>query len=72
MSFDPETQARIDNWRRRSLAGEVVPLEEMKAAIILIRGGRRNALEASLASGKSKAKAKPARSADDMLADFES
>lgn len=70
--FSPEERLKIEDWRRRTAAGEAISLEEMKQAIILIRGGRRAALEASSASkaGSSKAK-KPTRSADDMLADFE-
>ena len=70
--MDPEMKARVEDWRRRTAAGEPISLDEMRQAIIYLRGGRKAALEASASSksGGSRAK-KPARNADDMLADFE-
>lgn len=68
--LSPEHRARIEAWRRRLAAGEAISVDEMKEAIILLRGGRKAAIEAAGAA-KSKTKAKaPGRSADDLLADF--
>lgn len=62
----PELAAKMVEWRAKATAGTIT-LDEMKQAIIALRGTRRSALEAS--SSPSKAK-KPSKSADDMLAEL--
>lgn len=70
----PELQSQISMWRMKAVAGTLTP-EEMKAAIIALREGRRSASEtapkAKKASGGGKSRA-PARSADDMLNELDS
>lgn len=63
----PELQSKIAVWRAKALDG-TISLDEMREAVILLRGGRKAAQEASEASGK-KAK-KPARAVDDMLSEL--
>jgi len=71
MLQSPETIAKVREWREKTANGTIT-LDEMKQAILHLRGERRAGLEASQASGKPKSTKQPARSADDMLADFES
>lgn len=72
MNLDPETRARIEELRRKTVAGTAT-LDDMKLGIILMRSGRTQAASASKpASGGGRAAKKPARSADDMLSEFES
>lgn len=68
MPISPELQSKITLWRTKSKDGTIT-LAEMKEAVLLLRQGRRAAADASAAS-KSKSTKKPARSAEDMLADF--
>lgn len=63
----PETQSRIAEYRRKAADGTIT-LDEMKAAIILLRSGRKAAAEASAASGKRTKK--PTRSADELLSEL--
>jgi hypothetical protein len=64
----PELQSKITLWRQRASEGTIT-LDEMREAILALRGGRKAALEASESSGSKKAK-KPARNVDDMLAEL--
>lgn len=64
----PELQSQIKIWRSKAADGTIT-LDEMKAAVIALRQGRRQAAVASESSGKSKSK-KPARSADDLLGEL--
>jgi hypothetical protein len=65
----PELQSKIRMWRAK-MADGTITLPEMKEAIIALRGGRKAALEASEASKGSKTK-RPAKNANDMLAELE-
>lgn len=67
--MEPELQSKFATWRQRATAG-LLTTEEMKEAILALRGSRRAAAESSKASTKSRTKA-PARSADDMLGELE-
>ena len=69
-TLSPELRSKVELWRQKTKDGTIT-LAEMKEGILLLRGDRKVALEASAgAKGGSKAK-RPARSADDMLAEFE-
>ena len=62
-----ETQALIAKWRQKALDGTLT-LEEMRQAVDVMRGDRKNAAQASASSGTRRTKAKAAiPSADDML-----
>ena len=63
----PDLQAKIASWRQRALTGDLT-LEEMKEAIVHLRGGRVTAATAAESSSRKKSVAPPA---DDMLADLE-
>lgn len=60
----PEVQSKLAEYRSKSSAGTLTQ-EEMKDAIILLRGSRMLAAQAAKSS-RSKSKA-PARSADSLL-----
>jgi hypothetical protein len=64
--YDAVTQQRIDDFRRKCADGSIT-LEEMKEAVLLVRGGRQAAAEAASASKRTSTK-KPTRSADELLA----
>lgn len=64
-----ELQAKITSWRRKAAEGTLT-LDEMKEAVVHLRGGRVAAATAS-AAGRSKRKKSVAPPADDMLADLE-
>lgn len=67
--YSLETQARIAVWRQKCLEGTIT-LEEMREAVAIMRGDRRNAAQANASgtSGARRAKAKAViPSADDML-----
>lgn len=66
----PELQSQIAIWRAKSADGTIT-LDEMRQAIILMRGGRTGAQEAAAASGKKSSTKKPVRKADDMLSELE-
>ena len=63
-----DLQAKISSWRLRAAEG-TLSLEEMKEAIVLLRGGRVSAASASATGRKKKSATAPA--AEDMLADLE-
>lgn len=62
----PDLQAKITNWRMRSVEGTLT-LEEMKEAIQHLRAGRLSAATAAKSS-KKKAVAPPA---EDLLSELE-
>jgi hypothetical protein len=62
--YDPMTQQKIDEFRRKC-ADNTITLEEMKEAVLLVRGGRQAAAEAAASKASNK---KPTRSAADLLA----
>lgn len=64
----PELNAKIAIWRQKQAEGTLT-LDEMREAIIALRGGR---VSASIASATSKAKKAPvvAPSADDLLSEL--
>jgi len=64
--ISPELQSKIANWRRRSLTGEIT-LDEMKEAVLLIRGQRSSAAAAAATASAGKRKKAPAKNVDDML-----
>lgn len=65
----PALESKIAEWRRKSADGTIT-LQEVREAIIAMRGGRVAAQEAAAASGKKSSSKKPARSADDMLGEL--
>lgn len=66
--ISPELQSKIALWRQKSLDGTIT-LEEMREAVIAMRGGRLAAQEAAASAGKKTSK-KPTRAADDMLSEL--
>lgn len=72
MSLTPEEQTFIAQMRLRSAPGSTDPptLDEMKRTIIILRGSRKAAIEASSIKRSTKAKVSEA-SVNDMLADLE-
>lgn len=75
MTLSPEDQTFITQLRARSLPGSAEPptLDEMKRAILILRGKRIAAAEANAASGKKPKKAAPTAAAvADALADLDS
>lgn len=75
MTLSPEDQTFITQLRLRSLPGAEEPptLDEMKRAIIILRGRRSAAAEANASSGKKPAKKAPTAAAvADALADLDS
>ena len=65
----PEAQARIAEYRAKATAGTIT-LEEMKAAVIFMRGTRKSALSEPSEPGSKRSK-RPTRSADEMLNELE-
>ena len=64
--YSLETQQKIAVWRQKAQEGTLT-LEEMRQAVEIMRGDRKNSAHAA-ASGARRAKAKAAiPSADDML-----
>lgn len=63
--ISPETQARIALFRQKAVEG-TLSREDMKEAITLIRGDRRNAAAASDGARRARAKTE-IKPADDML-----
>jgi hypothetical protein len=68
--LSPELQARIVEWRRKSLDGTIT-LEEQREAVKLMREGRLAAAQAQSAARRKKAVAE-IKSADDMLDELDS
>lgn len=68
MSLSPELQTKFDIWRRKA-ADNTITIEELREAIIALRGSRRSAAEAPTKSRSSSSRS-PARSADDLLGDL--
>lgn len=66
----PELQSKITLWRQR-MADGTITLDEMREAILSLRGGRKAALEANEASAKGTRAKRPARNADDMLKELD-
>lgn len=67
--YTPEVQNQINQWRAKANAG-TLSLEEMKAAVLLMRGDRKSAHATSETARRSKAK-KEVRSADDLLGELD-
>ena len=65
----PETNAKIAIYRQKAIEGSLT-VEDMKEAIILLRGDRKGAAVASEKSRRTKAKA-IIPSADDLLSELE-
>jgi hypothetical protein len=61
----PEINAKVAIWRQRAIDGTLT-LEEMKEAILVLRGGRVSAAATSESSRRKKAKVE-VPSADDLL-----
>jgi hypothetical protein len=66
--LDAELTNKFSIWRAKATAGTLTT-EEMKEAILALRGSRRTAADAAKAT-KSRAKG-PTRSADDLLGELE-
>ena len=64
----PETQAKIAMWRSKAAEGTLTQ-EEMKEAILVLRGDRLSAAKAS-DSAKRKTAIKNIPSADDLLGEL--
>lgn len=69
MSLNPELQAKLNLWRAKAVEG-TLSQEEMKEAILAIRGDRKNAAAVSDQSRRKKAKAE-VKSADDLLGELD-
>ena len=67
--MSPEMNAQIALWRAKALDGSLT-VDEMKQAIVALRGDRRGAAVASEKSRRSKAKA-VIPDGDDLLAELE-
>ena len=65
----PELQSKFSDWRHKAISGTITT-EEMKEAILALRGSRRSAADAAKAS-KSRSTKGPARSVDDLLGELE-
>lgn len=66
----PETTAKIQLWRQKAIEGTLTK-EEMREAIVLMRGERRSAAVASETARKTAAKkTKPQLDGDDLLAEL--
>ncbi len=64
----PELQTKLINWRAKAAAGTLT-IEEMREAVLVLRGSRRSAAEASSAAKRSSSRG-PARNADDLLGEL--
>lgn len=65
--YSLETQAQLAAWRRKASDGTLT-LEEMRRAVDLMRGDRKNSAQAAASSKSRTAKAKAVvQSADEML-----
>ena len=64
----PEVQSKIAEYRAKATAGTLT-IEEMRNAIILLRGNRTLAAQ-QVKSSRSKSAKAPARSADDLLGEL--
>ena len=62
----PELQQKILDWKAKALRGEMT-LDDMKEAILVMRGDRLAAAQNESAPKATKSK-KPTRSADELLA----
>jgi ribosome biogenesis GTPase A len=65
---DAETLNRIAEWRSKALAGTIT-VDEMKAAVIILRESRRAAFTEAT-TRKSLSRKAPARDVDSMLDDL--
>jgi hypothetical protein len=68
--LSPEMLNKVAEWRAKSAAGTLT-LDEMREAIVIMRGNRISAAKTAASSPSSKAKKGPARSADDLLGELE-
>jgi hypothetical protein len=66
--LSPEQQTRLIEWRAKAQAGSIT-LDELKAAVVMMRAGRSAAVTASAAGRASKAKAKPTEKAVESMLD---
>jgi transposase-like protein len=64
----PERQAQVSLWRQQAIDG-TLSLEDMKAAVLVLREGRMGAAAASDASRTKKAK-KVVKTADELLGEL--
>lgn len=68
--LDPEQLSRLQTWRAKAHDGTIT-LDEMKEAVVVLRMGRKAAVEASAAKPRT-SKAKPTATAvADMLGELE-
>ena len=67
--ISPELQAKIALWRAKAADG-TLSREEMREAILAIRGDRKNAAAASDQARRTRAK-KEIKSADELLGELE-
>ena len=65
----PEIQAKIYNLRQKANEGTLT-LDEMREAIVILRGSRKSAAIASDTARRAKAR-KEVRSAEELLSDLE-
>ena len=65
MATSPENMTKIAAWRQKAAEGTLT-IEDCKEYVIVLRGGRRSAAEASEASRRTKAR-KVVKSAEEML-----
>lgn len=65
MAVSAEVQTKIAIWRQKAADGTLT-IDDCKEYVIVLRGGRRSAAEASEASRKTKAR-KVVKSAGEML-----
>ncbi|MGH9438466.1 MAG: hypothetical protein ACRD22_11370 [Terriglobia bacterium] len=68
MIQSPEVQSKIAVWRRKALDGTIT-LDEMKQAILIMREARNSAAQQTRAKPTSNRRS--AKSADDLLSEFE-
>jgi hypothetical protein len=70
-NLSPEHQSKLIEYRAKAAAGTIT-LDDMKDAIIILRGSRRAAVDAAAAGRSKAAKAKPSdKSVDEMLGELE-
>lgn len=69
--LSPELQSKMIEWRAKAVA-KTITMDEMKEAIIALRGSRKSAVDAATAGRSRAAKAKPSdKSVEAMLDDLE-